>query len=405
MPARLLLLILAYVGFVSLGLPDAVLGIAWPSVRAEFLASQAALGWILAAGASGYFASGLMAGRLIHRAGVGNVLFWSTALVVVGVIGYAFAPSVAVFALAAAVVGSGSGAIDAGLNTYAARHFAPGRMAWLHAAFSAGAALGAATMAIVVARTAEARGGYAAVAALLAMLCVAFFLTRKRWSASDEEGARGSEAADGAARVGAFDAFRMGRVQLGALAFFVYAGVELGAGHWAYSILVQSRGVSAGEAGLVVTAYWASIFVGRVLAGFVVEHVGSVKLVRFATAIAAVGAVLFAASALPDIVNVAGLVLVGLAIAPIYPGLMSETPRRTGSGVVAHAVGFQVSAATAGIFVLPAIGGVLAERIGLEATAAFIAACAAWLFLLNEWLTRLPDVRSTPSALENGAAC
>jgi fucose permease len=399
--ARVLLLILAYVGFVSLGLPDAVLGIAWPSLRAEFVSSQAALGWILAAGASGYFASGLMAGRLIHRAGVGTVLFGSTALVVVGVLGYTFAPSIAVFALAAVVVGGGSGAIDSGLNIHAARHFGSGQMAWLHAAYSAGAALGSASMALTVARTGGARGGYAAVAVLLAVLCVGFFLTRNLWSASENDRARGAVVSgDGSSQVAALDAFKMGRVQLGALAFFVYSGVELGAGHWAYSILVQSRGVSASGAGLVVTAYWASIFVGRVLAGFVVERIGSVRLVRFATVLAAIGAVLFATSALPNFVHAAGLVLVGLAIAPIYPGLMSETPRRTGAGVVAHAVGFQVSAATAGMFALPAIGGVLAERIGLEGTAAFIAACATLLLVLHELLMRLPEVRGSPRALD-----
>jgi fucose permease len=400
-PARVLLLILAYVGFVSLGLPDAVLGIAWPSLRAEFVSSQTALGWILAAGASGYFASGLMAGRLIHSAGVGTVLFASTALVVVGVLGYAFAPSVAVFALAAVVVGGGSGAIDSGLNTHAARHFRPGQVAWLHAAYSAGAALGSATMALTVARTGGARGGYALVAALLAMLCVGFFLTRRRWSASEKEGVEGAVVpGDGSGHVAALDAFKMGRVKLGALAFFVYSGVELGAGHWAYSILVQSRGVSASAAGFVVSAYWASIFVGRVLSGFVVERVGGVRLVRYGAIIAAIGAVLFATSALPDFVNAVGLVLVGLAIAPIYPGLMSETPRRMGVGVVAHAVGFQVSAATAGMFALPAMGGVIAERIGLEGTAVFVAACATVLLLLHELLTRLPALRAASGALD-----
>ena len=223
------------------------------------------------------------------------------------------------------------------------------------------------------------------------MLCVGFFLTRKRWSASENDGAEGAVVSgDGSGQVAALDAFKMGRVQLGALAFFVYSGVELGAGHWAYSILVQSRGVSASGAGLVVTAYWASIFIGRVLAGFVVERVGGVRLVRFATALAAIGAVLFATSALPDFVNAVGLVLVGLAIAPIYPGLMSETPRRT------EPVSWRMRSVSRSAqrrrecSRCPRSGGVIAERIGLEGTAAFIAACAALLLLLHELLTRLP---------------
>jgi fucose permease len=159
-------------------------------------------------------------------------------------------------------------------------------------------------------------------------------------------------------------------------------------GHWAYSILVQARGFSPSSAGLAVTTYWASLFLGRILAGFVVDRVGSVRLVRWATVLSAVGALAFAIGALPDFVNAAGLVAVGIAIAPIYPGLMSETPRRTGNAAAAHAVGFQVSAAVAGMVALPALGGLLAERIGLEGTAAFVAGCAALLLILHELLTR-----------------
>jgi fucose permease len=384
------LLVLAYAGFVSLGLPDAVLGIAWPSLRAEFSLTQTALGFILAAAACGYFSSGLFAGKLIARAGVGTLLVGSTLLVVGGVAGYALAPSLAVFAFAALVVGWGSGAIDAGLNAHAAHHFAPRQMAWLHAAYSAGAALGSFTMARAVAQSGSVRLGYSAVAAMLALLTAAFFLTRRRWTTNDALQTHGARSG-GRPPLGALDALGMGRVKLGILAFFVYSGVELGAGHWAYTILVQSRGLSPSAAGLVVSAYWTSIFVGRIAAGFVVERVGNVRIVRGATILAALGAASFGTQALPNGAGAAGLVLVGLAIAPIYPALMSETPQRNGEAA-AHAVGFQVSAATAGAVTLPALGGLLAEALGLEATAALVAACACALLLVCETLARLGKI-------------
>ncbi|HEX6276912.1 MAG TPA: MFS transporter [Polyangiaceae bacterium] len=390
-PSRVLLLMLAFAGFVSLGLPDAVLGIAWPSLRREFLLTQAALGWILLAGSSGYFTSGLFAGRLMARAGVGSLLFGSTVLVVAGVLGYTFAPSVLLFALAAIVVGWGSGAIDAGLNAHAARHFRPGHMAWLHAAYSAGAALGSVMMARAVTSSAGVRAGYAAVAALLVALSVAFFLTRRFWSENDATANR-SPSEGSVASIGAREALRKRTVKLGALSFFVYSGVELGAGHWAYTILVQSRNVSEDVAGLVVSAYWASLFVGRVASGFLVERVGNVGIVRYATGLALLGAAAFAVSALPGLVSAAGLVLVGFAIAPIYPALMSETPRRT-RDAAGHAIGFQVSAAIAGAVTLPALGGLLAEWIGLEATAGLVAACAATLLVLAEALTHAAEIR------------
>lgn len=382
----LLLLVLAFAGFVSLGLPDAVLGIAWPSLRADFALTQPELGWILMGGAVGYFSSGLFAGRLIERAGVGALLFGSTTLVVAGVIGYAVAPSLAAFVLAALVVGFGSGAIDSGLNAHGARNFRPGHMAWLHAAYSAGAALGSFTMARAVLRAGGVRVGYAVVAGLLALLAIAFFFTRRFWSSSTARD-ENAESAPGGGGVGALGALNMSPVRLGILSFFVYSGVELGAGHWAYSIFVQSRGFSAELAGLVVSAYWASIFVGRLAAGFVVERVGNARLVRYATVLAAAGAISFSISALPDFVCASGLVLVGLGIAPIYPGLMSETPARTGAAA-AHAVGFQVSAASAGGIGLPALGGVLAEAWNLEATAALVAGSAATLLVVSEMLAR-----------------
>jgi fucose permease len=382
----LLLLVLAFAGFISLGLPDAVLGIAWPSLRADFALKQTALGWILAGGAVGYFTSGLFSGRLIERAGVGTLLFGSTTLVVAGVVGYAVAPSIAVFVLAALVVGLGSGAIDSGLNAHGAHNFRPGQMAWLHAAYSAGAALGSFTMAQAALGKGGVRAGYGLVAGLLAGLAIAFFFTRRFWSSSATRG-EAIGPSSGSGRVGALAALGMSRVRLGILSFFVYSGVELGAGHWAYSILVQSRGFSTELAGLVVSAYWASIFGGRVIAGFVVERVGNVRLVRYGAVLAAAGAAAFASTLLPDFVSATGLVVVGLALAPIYPGLMSETPAKTGNAA-AYAVGFQVSAAAAGGIGLPALGGFLAETFSLEATALLVASCAAALLVLSELFGR-----------------
>jgi fucose permease len=139
---RAALLALAYLAFVSLGLPDTVLGVAWPSLRESFALRQAVLGAPLAASAATYFLSGVLAGRLMKRVGIGGLLAASTWLVAVGVAGYAAAQGFASFIFAAFLVGFGSGAVDAGLNTYGAHHFGARHLTWLHAAYSTGAALG-----------------------------------------------------------------------------------------------------------------------------------------------------------------------------------------------------------------------------------------------------------------------
>lgn len=388
--ARTLLLTLAFLAFVSLGLPDAVLGLLWPSVRAAFDLPTAALGAPLAVGAITYFISGIFAGKLTKTLGIGVLLATSTGLVTLGVLGYAISPSFVVFLGAACVVGFGSGAVDAGLNTYAAENFRAGHMSWLHASYSCGAALGPALVTTLLVRGASFRLGYALIASILSALTLAFVLTRRHWrlpGGSLPEAALPEPAKHG----GTWHALRSTRVRISLLAFFFYTGVEVGAGQWSYTILTQSRGSSPGQAGVYVTAYWTTLFVGRVVSGFVVDRVGPVRLVRWALCAAFVGAATFATSSLPPLASAVGLGVTGLALAPVFPGLMSETPRRVGSALAPHAIGFQVSAATLGVAVLPNVGGLLAGSRGLDAVAAFIALCALILLATHELLVRVAD--------------
>lgn len=375
------LIFLAYVAFVSLGLPDAVLGVAWPSLAASFDVQRSALGAPLAAAACTYFASGLVAGRLAGALGIGGLLLASTALTLLGVIGYATSPGFTVFLLCAAVVGFGSGAIDAGLNTFAARHFAPQHMTWLHAAYSAGAAASPAIMTAVLARGASWRVGYAIVAAALFAVGLAFVFTRRAW------GSERAPAPDQTSRpASAWSVLeqRAGRLQLSM--FLIYGGLEISAGQWTYTVLTQGRAVDAVRAGEFVTAYWSCLFAGRVLLGFVVRRAGNVRLLRVAVPSAMLGACAFAVSGAPPALSAAGLGLLGFSLAPIFPGLMAETPRRLGHELAAHAVGFQVSAATVGVALIPNLAGAIGAWWGLDAVAVFIAGCAVALALLHRAL-------------------
>ncbi len=181
------LLALAYLAFISLGLPDAVLGVAWPSMRDTFGLSQPLLGVLLAVTAAAYFVSGMLAGKLIHGLGIGLLLAGSTALVAAGVLGYSVAPAFVLILVAAPVMGFGSGAIDAALNSYAARSFSPKHMSWLHAAYAAGATAGPAIMTAVLGVGSSWRFGYAVVGFTLAALALAFVVARKLWAAEPAE--------------------------------------------------------------------------------------------------------------------------------------------------------------------------------------------------------------------------
>lgn len=390
------LLVLAYLAFISLGLPDALLGVAWPSLRDGFGLSQALLGVPLAITAIAYFISGMFAGRLMEGLGIGLLLAGSTALVAVGVLGFAGAPGFVFFLFLTPFVGFGSGAIDAALNTYAARNFSPKHMSWLHAAYAAGATTGPAIMTAVLSRGASWRAGYAVVGIALAAMAVAFIVSRRLWTAAppapqvvlDAPGNVGPMPLE-ESPLGGFSVLRSGRVWLQIGLFFFYTGLEAAAGQWSYTLLTEARGLDAPVAGSWVAAYWGGLLVGRLVLGFIVERMGQVRLLRLATVGALLTAVLFA---IPGRAwGAAVLPLLSFSLASIYPGLMAETPRRVGARTAAHVVGFQVSAATLGLAVVPGVAGLVSARFGLEAIGLVIAGCAVMLLALHETLVAVAD--------------
>jgi fucose permease len=373
------LLGLAYLGFISLGLPDAALGVAWPSLRTTFGLPQSGLGAILIAYSLGFFLSSTMAGHLLQRLGVGMLLALSTTLVTLALAGFSLAPGWSWLLASAVLLGSGSGAIDAGLNAYAAGHFSARHMNWLHAAYGFGAMLGPFVMTAVLAQDLSWRAGYAAIAAALLVMAALFFLTHRAWQGD----VRGASLRAGSLR----SVLRRPLVGLQVLIFFVYTGVELTAGQWCFTLLSEGRGLAPTTASVWAGLFWASLFLGRLVLGLVAERVGPDRLVRLGSSAALAGSLLLALA--PTAWGLAGLLLLGFALAPIYPMLMARTPDRLGGEVALHAVGFQVSAAMLGGLAWPALGGLLADRFGLEATAALVAAGAAGLWLLHEALLRI----------------
>src|SRR4051812_38610707 len=219
------LLALACLGFVSLGLPDGVNGVAWPSVRDAFSLGSGALGAVSVALGTGYVLSSTFAGRLVNRLGVGGVIAGSSALAAAGMAVHAGAPGWTAFVAGGALVGLGSGAVDAGLNAFAARTFPSRHVTWLHACYSVGATLGPLLMSAAIQRAGSWRLGYAAVAALLAALAGGFLATRRAWG----EPAPSPRSSAGAAT----ETLRHPLARLQFAAFFVYTGLEVLFGQWA----------------------------------------------------------------------------------------------------------------------------------------------------------------------------
>jgi fucose permease len=381
------LVALAYVAFVSLGLPDGLLGVAWPSIRASFGLEVDALGALLVTFTAGYLASSFAGGWLLARLGVGALLALSCLATAASLIGYAVAPAWWVMAALGVALGLGAGAIDAGLNTFAAVAFSARMVNWLHACYGVGAATGPVIMSSVLAARGPWQRGYLIVGGWQLLLAACFALTRQRWPATPGAATHHGHPAPTPA-ASPLSTLRLPVVWLSVAVFFVYTGVEAAAGAWAYTLFTESRGVAAMTAGLWVSGYWGALTAGRLLSGFVVHFAPVGAVIRCSVIGMALGAALLWAD-FTDLLGFLGLALMGLSAAAVFPSLISATPARLGAAHTANAVGFQIAAAMLGAALLPSLAGVLAERHGLEAVGATLTAGALLLVALYEALTAL----------------
>jgi fucose permease len=356
---RAVLLGVAFLSFVSLGLPDGVLGVAWPSIRATFGVPVGHLGVLLVAAMLGYLVSSFSAGWLVVRLGVGSVLAWSSMLMVVNSWGYALASTWPVMAVCAVAAGLGAGAIDAGINAFAAARFSPGIVSWLHASYGVGAMLGPLLMTATLTSGLGWRWGYGLLGLALAAMAAVFALTLDLWRIGPAGKLNEPEPASLIATLA------HPPIWPGVLLFFAYTGLEATAGQWTYTLLTEARMIAPAIAGAAVAAYWASLTVGRLVAGALTLRVPARTLIWGALWLAPIGgATIWLAEG--GALAVLGLVTLGIALAPIFPLLTADTPGRVGAPYATNAIGFQVSAAYLGAAVIPSIVGVVATSHGLE---------------------------------------
>lgn len=378
-------ILLAYAAFIALGMPDGLLGIAWPSMRADFGVPLDALGLLLIGSVTGYMTSSFLSGPLTARIGVGHLLAASCALTGVALVGYTLVPAWWMMVLLGVMAGLGAGAIDAGLNTYAAAHFAPGLVQWLHASYGIGITLGPIIITTALAVTDSWRVGYRVVAAFQLLMSIAFLLTLSWWEERAEDPAAGPrEKRLTEYKTPMREALRRPRVWLSVSLFFLYVGAEVSLGTWAYSLLTESRGVSPSMAGFWTGSYWAMFTIGRILAGLYADRLGVDTLVQGGVGLAFLGGLLLWWNP-SQWANLAAVALVGLAIAPIFPALISGTSQRVGAYLAANTIGMQMAVTGLGGSLIPSFIGILARRTSLEV----VPICITLLFLALFGLYRL----------------
>lgn len=380
--SRLLLISLAFLAFISLGLPDGLLGVAWPSIRETFGLSLDALGALLLMFTIGYQVSSFASGAILTRMGVGALLAASGFATAISLLGYSFAPAWIVMVMLGLLAGLGAGAIDAGLNTYVATNFSTRTLNWLHAFFGLGAAIGPLIMTGVLNANLPWRRGYLIVGAAQIVLALCFVFTRRRWEANEAHGETPPPQSSGAPM---WSTLRIPAAWLGIVIFLLYTGLEIAAGQWAYSLFTEGRGINPITAGFWISMYWGSLTVGRVIFGIIVTNAPVDRLLAGCMIAIAAGAALLALN-ITDLLSFLGLALMGFALAPIFPSLISTTPARLGPTHTANAVGFQIAAASFGGTLLPWLVGVLAGWVGLEVLGPFLLIAALALLGLYSLL-------------------
>lgn len=357
----LLLLVVIYIAFISLGLPDSLLGTAWPAMRSSLRLPLEAAGLFIMITTLATAISSFVSGHVIGRLGTGRVTFISCVLTGSMLVGYSMASSYAWLLVLTIPLGFGAGAVDTGLNNYVAKYFSSRHMNWLHCFWGVGASVGPAVMTYAITGFGNWRPGYRWIGLTQLVLSLILLISLPLWKEKEREAPQEHpHPADGAGG----NILRQKGVWLSIVAFPLYIGVEAGTGVWLGSLLVEGRGISQATAGLWISFFYGSITVGRLLSGFITSRFSNRQMIRGGLLIAIVGSALLAVPL--KFLILPGIILIGLGCAPVFPGMVHETPRRFGSSQSEVITGYQVGMAyLSGFAIIPLIG-LLAGRISLE---------------------------------------
>ncbi|WP_342422255.1 MFS transporter [Paenibacillus sp. FSL E2-0178] len=360
-------LIIIYMAFISLGLPDSMLGAAWPIMRLDYGAPVETAGLLSMIVVAGTIISSLASSAVLKRLGTGMVTFISVAVTALALLGFSYSSSVVWLAVLALPLGLGAGSIDTGLNNYVATHYKAHHMSWLHCFWGIGAMLGPIIMSRYIAGGDSWRTGYFTVSMIQFALVVLLFISLPLWkragksSSPQAEYVRNEPETVMAAEAASGNVLRIKGVKLAMITFLFYCGVEATVGLWGSSYLVNVKGVSAATAAAWVSLYYGGITAGRLITGFITFRFSNKELIRGGLVISMVGALVLALP-LPAVFSLVAFILIGLGSAPIFPCMLHETPARFGQANSQKIMGYQMALAyTGGAFLPPLLGWVAAR--------------------------------------------
>lgn len=391
-----LLLALIYLAFISLGLPDSLLGSAWPQMHLDLGAQLSMEGIISMLISCGTVISSLFSEKIIYKFGTGMISAVSTLLTAVALFGFSVSGNFYMLCFLAIPYGLGAGAIDAALNNYVALHFASRHMSWLHCFWGIGAAVGPYVMGVAMSLGKGWRGGYLAISVIQLVLTIVLFAALPLWKINQEKNEESITEKKEPKKLK--EIFKIKGVAFVLIAFFCYCEVEQTTGLWASSYFVINRGLSNHTAASFVGLFYIGITGGRFLSGFIADKFGDKKMIRLGICGILIGVVFLLIPAnqlfssykmLKEIFPLIGLGFVGFGCAPIYPSVIHATPDNFGKENSQAIIGIQMAFAYMGVIIMPALFGIISQYITIALFPIYIMLITLVMFIMSEKMNKL----------------
>lgn len=386
-----LLLAVIYLAFISLGLPDALLGAAWPTMSHDIGAQISWAGGISMVISAGTIISALLSNKLTCKFGPGKVTLISVALTALALLGFSFAPNYLVLIFLAIPYGLGAGGVDAALNNYVAVHYESWHMSWLHCMWGIGASAGPYIMGFALSHGQRWTAGYQYIAVMQIALTLVLLMSLPLWknNKKNELNKIAESKTKSFEKVSYAGILRIPGAKNILIMFFCYCALEQTAGLWASSYMVLHGGVSR-----IVAAGWASLFyvgitVGRFVSGFLTMRFNDATMIRIGQCVMLVG-ILVLLLPLPNHIElVTGFIIIGLGCAPVYPCIIHSTPHYFGADKSQAIVGMQMASAYIGSMVIPAIFGIVAQNVSMMLLPAYLLILLAVMTFMHVRLMRV----------------
>lgn len=385
-----LLLAIIYIAFISLGLPDALLGSAWPSMHGQLNVPVSYAGIVSMIISGGTIISSLLSDKMTRKLGTGKVTAISVALTAVSLLGFSLSRSFIMLCVIALPYGLGAGAVDAALNNYVALHYKARHMSWLHCFWGIGATVGPYIMGACLTGGLKWFSGYRVISVLQMVLTAVLFLSLPLWKKTEsEEEEEGKEQK----HMGMLQLFKLPGVKEVLISFFCYCAVEQTAGLWGASYMVMERGMSAETAAKWASLFYLGITIGRFICGFIAMKLTDKAMIRLGQGIIAAG-ILLLILPLGNLIMCIGLIMIGLGCAPIYPSLIHETPSNFGAGLSQALIGMQMAFAYVGTTLMPPLFGALAGITSIKLYPFYLLVITVLMVWMVEKLNRVPKKES-----------